>query len=274
LPGAGPRSTPTPVAAINLVLLAGAVLLVSATSLAESALVNLAGVLGAALTLAVFVYRERTRGPRILPRSAFATGSHLPFVYVVIALLAMASTAETFVPLFGDRLASMPPLAAGFLGAALAAGWTLGSMPSAGVSGRTRGTLIGLAPIVCALGLAGLALTARADASWALVAAWVALLLLAGVGVGIAWPHLPIAVMGAADEKHEQASAGASFTTVQMVATALGSALAGTLANVGGVDGDAGDVAHAASLMYGAMALLVLLGTPAARRVGRRNRTG
>jgi hypothetical protein len=140
-----------------LVLLAGAVLLVSATSLAESALVDLAGVLGAAPTLAAFVYRERTRAPRILPRTAFAAGSRLPFVYPVIALPALASAAETFVPLFGDRLGELPPPAAGFLGAA---GWTLGSLPSAGVSGRRRGTLIGPTPLVCTLGPAEPALTA------------------------------------------------------------------------------------------------------------------
>jgi len=168
--------------------------------------------------------------------------------------------------LFGRELAGLPPLAAGFLGAALAVGWTVGAMPSAGVTGRTRRASIGLAPLVCALGLAGPAASARADTSYALVALWAVLLTVTGVGVGLAWPHLPIAIMAEAGEPDEQAGAAASFTTVQMVAT-LGSALTGTLANLGGVDGD---VAQAAMLMYGALAVLVVLGVPAARQIGRR----
>lgn len=50
-------------------------------------------------------------------------------------MLSIASQIEAFIPLFGQRLAGLAPLVAGFAGAATALGWTLGEVPSAGVAG-------------------------------------------------------------------------------------------------------------------------------------------
>ncbi|MBB4963384.1 MFS transporter [Saccharothrix violaceirubra] len=257
--------TATPVPVANLALIAAAVLLVSATSLSHEALVNVAGVVGAIVLLGVFVHRERTRAPRVLPRKAFTSGSALIPLYGTLVVLVLASTTEIFVPFFGGHLGGLGPLAAGFLGAALAAGWTVGSMVSAGLTGRAR-ALVGVAPLVSALGLTGLSLTSWSAAPAALVLVWAVLLFVTGSGVGIAWPHMTATAMNSGDTPREQDTAAASLTTVQLVATSLGAALAGTVTNLTGVDGNAADIANSSRWLYGVFGAIVLTGVLFAHR--------
>lgn len=104
-------------------------------------------------------------------------------MYLTIVVLAVASTVETFIPLFGQRLAGLAPLAAGFLGAALALGWTLGEIPSASATAPriVRRIVIG-GPILVAVGLCTMAtfLTDRAGAG--LITVWVVGLIVAESG--------------------------------------------------------------------------------------------
>src|SRR6185437_950418 len=102
-----------------------------------------------------------------------------------------ATMADMYVPLFGQRLAHLTPLAAGFLGAGLAIGWTVGEISSASLrSERMIRRTVAIAPLVMASGWALAALTQMEDAPVGLLAVWVAALLITGTGVGIAWPHL------------------------------------------------------------------------------------
>src|SRR6202008_66089 len=97
---------------------------------------------------------------------------------------------DTCVPLFGQRLAHLTPVAAGFLGAALAVGWTVSEIVSASLENpRTIGRVIAAAPVVAASGLALGALTQRENASVGIVALWTLALLVAGIGIGMAWPQ-------------------------------------------------------------------------------------
>lgn len=263
---AAEASTPA-TATVNLALITLAVLAVSATSLSSHPEINLPGIAAAVALIGLVLVRERNRAPRILPRQAFAPGSALPWLYLMITLLVIATTVETFVPLFGQRLAGLTPLAAGFLGAAIAAGWTIGSLLSASAH-RVRLVLI-TAPVLTAAGLAGLATTVAPDAGPARALLWAVLLLLAGVGVGISWPHLTTTAMGAADTDDEAATAAASITTVQLVAAALGSALAGTVVNLAGL----GDTpASAATALYTAITVLVVLAIPVAYKTAGQRR--
>ena len=73
---------------------------------------------------------------------------------------------------------------------------------------------------------------------------------LVGLGVGLGWPHLLTRVLLAAGPD-DQELAAASLTTVQLIVTALGAALAGMVANLAGLTdpgGDAGTSAAAAWL--------------------------
>ncbi|MEU5100213.1 MFS transporter [Streptomyces sp. NPDC020996] len=266
MPGARTGGETAPVAFPNLAVVAAAVLTVSATSLSHQALVNFGGLVVAVLLLGLLIHRERTRAPRLLPAAAFTPRSPLRPLYATLTLLVIASTTEIFVPFYGQELGGLAPLAAGFLGAAIAAGWTVGSMVSAAWTGASR-LLVGVAPIVSALGLAGLALVSRPSASLVTVLLWALLLFVAGAGVGIAWPHMSAAAMTVGDTPQEKDTAAASITTVQLVATSLGAALAGTVTNLAGVSGDSTQIGHSSQWLYGTFAVIVLCGVLFAHRV-------
>lgn len=141
---------------------------------------------------------------------------------------------ETFIPLFGQRLAGLAPLAAGFLGAALALGWTLGEIPSASATApRVVRRIVIAGPILVAAGLCIVAAFLTDQAGAGSIATWVVGLLVAGVGIGIAWPHLAVGAMTSVAEPGEGARASAAINTVQLIANAFGAALAGVLVNLG-----------------------------------------
>ena len=51
------------------------------------------------------------------------------WIYLTLGMLMAATMADMYVPLFGQRLAHLTPVAAGFLAAAgLAIGWTVGEI--------------------------------------------------------------------------------------------------------------------------------------------------
>ena len=89
-----------------------------------------------------------------------------------MGVLMAAAMVDTYVPLFGQRLAHLTPVAAGFLGAALALGWTVSEIVSASLENpRTIGRVIVAAPMVVASGLALGAVAQRDNASAGIVAA-------------------------------------------------------------------------------------------------------
>jgi hypothetical protein len=193
----------------------------------------------------------------VLPAATFAGRSALPWIYLTIALLSIGSTTETFVPLFGQRLLGLAPLAAGFLGAALAAGWTLGELPSAEASRPVvTERIVVAAPLVLAFGLAmvgALALcTGRTDSGW-VIGGWVLALLIAGAGIGIAWPHLATGAMSAVHDPAEGDKASAAIN-----ANAFGASLTGVAVNLAGTD-----LPRAAGYLFGGFAVLTALGVGA-----------
>lgn len=259
-------SQPFPVVA--LVLLAAAALVVSTASLFPVLSVNLVGIVAGLLLIAGFVAYERRAEVRVLPAETFRGGSRLRWIYAAIALVSMTAMVEGFIPLFGQRLAGLAPLAAGFLGAALALGWTLGEIPSAGAErpAATRRIIIA-GPLVIGLGLAAAALSMRADPSGWLIAAWVVAFLVTGAGTGIAWPHLATSAMASVSDPVEGDKASAAINTVQLVANAFGAALTGVAVNLGEPD-----PLRSAHFLFGGFLVVAALGVVAAvlstRRAG------
>lgn len=88
---------------------------------------------------------------RLLPRGALDPRTPLGALYVAMALLAMGITSsEVFVPLFLQTLHGLSPLAAGYFGALMAGGWTLGSLASAGWGPRAvRHAMRGAPALMC-----------------------------------------------------------------------------------------------------------------------------
>jgi MFS family permease len=215
----------------SLLLIGAAALAVSVAQIPHN-LVATAGLLAAGVVLVgLFAVVDRRAAAAVLPPSVFGPGP-LKWVYLTMGLLMVGAMVDTYVPLFGQRLAHLTPVAAGFLGAALAVGWTVSEIVSASLESlRAIGRVIAVAPVVVASGLALGALTQRADASAGVVAAWTLALLVAGTGIGMAWPHLSVRAMDSVDDPAEGIAAAAAINTVQLISGAFGAGVAGVVVN-------------------------------------------
>ncbi|WP_454162718.1 MFS transporter [Gordonia iterans] len=225
---------------LALLLLAAATLLVSVASIA-SARAAIALLLVAALGLAVlFVVRERT-GPRararVLPLSVYRGPSPLRWIYLAIGVMTLASTIETFVPLFGQELGGMSPLAAGLLGAAISWGWTVASIGSSSIVGeRGRRAVRVAGPVCVSAGFVGYGALQLAGPSGPVLFGWFAALFVAGCGIGMAMAHWLTSGLRLSAGGAGRSQVPAGMNTVQLIATAFGSALAGLLVALGGPD--------------------------------------
>lgn len=253
----------------RLALLALSVLAISLASLSEVRGLQALGV-GIGLLLAALVVRlDRRATVRLLPSGAYAA-SRLQAIYLVLSLLVVGSTAEIFVPYFLQVIHRLTPLMAGYLTAVMAAGWSFGSMLSAGRSGAFATGSIRVGPMLMAVALATLAWLLQQPSGFEHGSGFVFLcvvLATAGLGIGLAWPHLLTALLAAAPAD-EGALASSSISIVQLYAMSLGAALAGLIANAAGLS-DPGGVAGArtaALWVFGSFAVLVAFAIPATRR--------
>src|SRR5882757_8041408 len=256
LAGARAEAAAEPIPLVALVLLASAALVVSLASVIATPVIGVVGVLLGLALIAAFIAYERQARVRVLPAATYRGPSRLRWIYATLALLAMSSMVEAFIPLFGQRLAGLAPLAAGFLGAALALGWTAGELPSASAHRAVtiRRTIIA-GPVVVGVGLLVAALAQGVDPSGWLLALWVLAFLITGSGTGIAWPHLSTVAMSSVSDPLEGHKASAAINTVQLVANAFGAALTGLAVNLGEPD-----PVRAAHYLFGSFAVLGLLG--------------
>jgi MFS family permease len=234
---AGPadRTGATPVTKVpvwSLLLLGAAALAVSAAQIPHNILATV-GLLAAGATLVgLFVIVDWRMRAAVLPASVFGRGP-LKWIYLTMAVLIAAGMVTTYVPLFGQKLARLTPVEAGFLGAALAVGWTVSEIVSASVEKPQAITrVIAAAPVVLASGLALGALTQRDNASAGIVALWALALLVAGIGIGMAWPHLSVRAMDSVNTPAEGGVAAAAINTVQLISAAFGAGLAGVVVNM------------------------------------------
>jgi MFS family permease len=267
LPGrTGGASAPTPgIPVRSLTVLGAAAMAVSVAGIphdwrATAALLAL----GVAL-VAVFLFVDRRAGASVLPPSTFGPGP-LKWIYLSLGVLMAATMVDMYVPLFGQRLAHMTPVMAGFFAAVLSVGWTAGEIVSASLqSRRVIVRTVAFAPVVMAVGLvAGAVLIRDGMAPW-LVLMWAAALAVTGAGIGIAWPHLSAWAMSSVDDPAEGPAAAAAINTVQLICGAFGAGLAGVVVNLR----DTGDAA-AARWLFATFAVLAAFGAVASFRSGRR----
>ena len=182
-----------------------------------------------ALLVGAFIFVDWRMHVAVLPRGVFRPGP-LKWIYVTMSAQMVAAMITTYVPLFGQRLGHLTPVAAGLLGAALAVGWVAGEVVSASLDNpRLIGTVIAAAPLVMASGLALGGLTQHRNARADTIALWALALLITGIGIGIAWPHLVVRAMDSADDPAESRAAAAAINIVQLVSAAFGAGLAGVI---------------------------------------------
>lgn len=269
VPRALPRSagdgTRPPVPYVSLALLTAATALISIASLRSEPVEIGAAVAAAVLVIVGFVGWERRSAIRVLPASTYAAGSPLKWLYISIAILAIGTVSEAFTPLFGQRLAGLEPLVAAFLGAAVSLGWSVTMLASSGAerAGTVRRMRIA-GPAVLALGLAAVGLFQQEGAGAGLVVVWLAALVVAGAGIGLAFPHVVVAVMGSTPDPVEAGKASAGVNTVELIGLAFGSAVGGLLVNLGAPS----MLASARYLLFG-LAATALVGVVVAARAAR-----
>ncbi|MED5815971.1 MFS transporter [Mycolicibacterium sp. 050232] len=224
-----------------------------------------AALLGVGVALVIgFVFVDRRARASVLPPSTFGPGP-LKWIYLSLGVLMAATMVDMYVPLFGQRLAHLTPVMAGFFAAVLSVGWTAGEIVSASVqSWRVITRTVAIAPLVMAAGLAfGAVLIRDGMAPW-LVVLWAVALAVTGAGIGIAWPHLSAWAMSSVDDPAEGPAAAAAINTVQLICGAFGAGLAGVVVNLR----DTGDPG-AARWLFAAFAVLAALGAVASFRSAR-----
>lgn len=211
--------------------------------------------------VAGFVFIDRRAGASVLPPSTFGPGP-LKWIYLSLGVLMAATMVDMYVPLFGQRLAHLTPVMAGFFAAVLSVGWTAGEIVSASLQNRrVIVRTVAFAPVVMAAGLAlGAVLIGDGMAPW-LVVMWAVALAITGAGIGIAWPHLSAWAMSGVDDPAEGPAAAAAINTVQLICGAFGAGLAGVVVNLR----DTGDAA-AARWLFAVFAVLAALGAVASFR--------
>ncbi|MBB4020200.1 MFS family permease [Chelatococcus caeni] len=255
--GSGHRS-PVPVA--SLIPLVLATIAISLSAIAPIGWPTLATIGIGFVLLWLFVVVERRSHNTILPRITYRRGNALKWVYLTVAALSAGVMVENFIPLFGQQLAGLSPLIAGLLGAVLSLAWVIAQLFVVSVSSESgRRRAIRLGPLLLTAGLIAYGLLQTENASLTTVAIWTAVLALAGIGIGLAWPLLGVAAMSSTTDPAEGGKAAAAITTTQLIAFSITSAVAGTLMAAGG-----DSVADAARYVSLGIALLTLLGIFAA----------
>ncbi|MDR7342762.1 MFS family permease [Pantoea alhagi] len=255
---------------IQLLLLVAAVMAVSTGSMSSDVAANITGISVAAVLILLLIRQEFVSETRLLPRDALRMNSPLLALYITMGLLIIGMTSETFIPYFLQILHGQTPLISGYLAALMAAGWTVSEIWSSGWQGRGIKRAIGIGPVLVLAGMVLLALiTPRAAAGdWRVLCLIGLGLTLVGFGIGLGWPHLLTRILQIAPADDQDAAA-TSITTVQLFATALGSAVAGVLANAGGLSepGGAQGASSAAWLLFAVMAAAPLLSLLSAKKV-------
>lgn len=260
---AATAAAPARIPVWSLLLLGVAALVISVAELPRHGAVTAALLVAGAALIGLFVLVDRRLPAAVLPPSTFGTGP-LRWVYLTMAVLMSAVMVEMYVPLFGQRLGQLTPVAAGFLGASLAIGWTVSEVVSASLrSGRVVAAVVAAAPPVVGVALAVAAFTRVEGGPARLVTVWAAALLVAGTGIGAAWPHLSAWAMSCVDDPAEGSTAAAAINTVQLIAGAFGAGLAGVVVN------NAGGDAAAARWLFAMFAALAAAGGLASVRAAR-----
>jgi MFS family permease len=250
---------------VSLLLVMASAAAVSVAAVLPGTLTKAAGIAGGLLLLVGFAVHERRSGTRVFPRTTYQRGSSLKWVYLTLGLLAFGVAVESFLPLFGQRLAGLPPLVAGFFAAAISLGWSLTQIGSSSMTGEHAvRRLRVLGPVLLACGLLVQGLLQREDTPIWLVVVWVPVLFAAGSGIGLAYPHLSVAAMSSTSDPEEGGRAAAGIATVTSLSIAFGTAVAGVLVNLGG-----GSMLDSARYVMFGFTIICAVGALTARAVNR-----
>ncbi|MGC2941223.1 MFS transporter [Brevibacterium sp. FAM 24638] len=221
-----------PIPSLTLLVLAAAAFSIAAV--VPTGWPTTAALVAGAVLIAAFIGIDRVAGSPVLPRITYQRGNPLKWIYLVLGILSSAAMLEIFLPKFGQDLIGMSPLLAAIFGVTISVGWSFVQLYSASIDDpRTGRRFMILGPVLMTAGLVAYTATQFVDADW-IAWVWAGSLVLAGSGIGIAFPHLNVAAMSASDDPVEGSKAAAGLGTAELISNTIASALVGVLVAVGG----------------------------------------
>ncbi|AMP14523.1 MFS transporter [Collimonas pratensis] len=246
----------------KILLLAAAVLSVSAASLFSSTVMNIVGIVFGIALIALIARLEQRPGARLLPSGAFSLRSRIGALYATMILMILGLTTEIYVPYFLQVIQGHSPLLAGYLTGIMSCGWTLAALLFSSYGGARARFVMKAGPLVVIAALLALSFMLPSAAvmdSYGLLPLCIALILV-GFGIGMGMPHLMASILSSA-HPDEGNLAAYSLTTVQLFATAIGAALAGMVTSLSGLADPGGlpGAENAAQWLFICFALAPLL---------------
>jgi MFS family permease len=274
--GAEPHSTDEagarrPLAWRTLAVLSLAILAIAVADITEKASHALALLAGGLILMLAAGWVNMRPGERLLPLEALRprtrAGAGYAFIFFMMAASAVFGVYGAAIL---QSVGGLTPLAAGYVVASDAVGWTLTAIIVSGQPDRRHPAFILAGAITINVGLALLAWLIGGRAAWAVFIAGFVF----GAGFGLAWSLATRRILAALPEADRAIGASAS-PTAQMIGSAAGAALAGAAANLLGL-AHAFTPARAASeaiWLFAAFLPLSALGLAAAARLAWTSRT-
>lgn len=244
------EKTNTQIPFLKLGLLSIAILCLSFGSLTPNLLHNLLGLLVSLIFIVIVVRLEKGSANRLLPHGAYSLRSTIGVVYSAMALLILCTNPEIYIPYFFQEIHQYPPLKAGYLTVIISLGWTAASIRYSGAAKKQIYTIIRTGPVCMLLGMLALAFllpSSFGESTFGFILTCAGLAL-TGIGIGLGWPHLLSLVLSSA-RPGDEGQASTSITSIQLIATAFGTALAGIITNLAGIN-DPGGLEGARSAAY------------------------
>jgi len=260
---------------LQLSLLVLSVLAISIASLQDKGYLQALGlIIGLLIGVAMASLDNRSQ-TRLLPTGAYSLDSRIGATFATMLLLIFGMSTEIFVPYFLQIVHGLSPLPAGYFTAVMSAGWTTAALLGSTQDERGSDRMIRTGPGIMAASLLALALLMPKQGHFdSIVGAVLVTLPLfgAGFGIGMGWPHLLTRVLNLARPGEENLTSS-SITVVQLYSLAVGTSLAGLVANAAGLTSPGGlaGAQQAAIWLFAIFALLSGLGLLSARRSGRRD---
>jgi MFS family permease len=152
--------------------------------------------------------------------------------WTMILVIGAYSAISICLPLVLTVLHAVPPLWVGFMNSVMSVCWSIAAALVAGLHGGAERRVMVAGPICLALASAGFAAEVYFGGGLVPITA---MAVLAGFGIGFVVVHMQAKCMAGAEPGEESITAS-SLSTVRSLGQAFGSAIAGTIANIAGLE--------------------------------------
>jgi len=189
--------------------------------------------------------RDARARNRLFPSHPLSLTRAVGLGYWTLSLVVITYTAiSIFLPLVLTTIYGVPPLYVGFVNAAMSIAWSVSATLVAGLHGGAERRAMAAGPLCLLVGTAGMAAATWFSGSLFVVAG---LAVFIGFGIGFINVHIMAKVMALALPGEESITAS-SLSTIRSLGMAFGAAMAGTVANLAGLEESASpDVVNAAA---------------------------